>query len=169
MIHILKYFPIVLLTGLLLYACKVAEKTQPTIENISESVYASGIIKSKKPIPGFSPPMVGGLIQQILVKEGDVVKKGDALFVIQNETSKLNAENASLAADFANSNVGGDRLNELKGAIETARTKMVNDSILLVRQRGLWAQQIGSKVELEQRELAYTICCELSGYYFSIQ
>ena len=33
---------------------------------------------------------------------------------------------------------------------------MLHDSLLLTRQRGLWAQQIGSKVELEQRELAYT-------------
>ena len=43
---------------------------------------------------------------------------------------------------------------------------MLNDSILLVRQRGLWAQQIGSKVELEQRELAYTT--SLSNYQAAI-
>ncbi len=124
------------------------------MEKISESVYASGIIKSKDQYRVFST--VAGLIQKILVKEGDVVKKGDPLFVVKNETSKLNAENAKLAADFASSNTGGDRLNELKGAIGTAKSKMMNDSVLLVRQRGLWAQQIGSKVELEQRELAYT-------------
>ncbi|MBK6996826.1 MAG: HlyD family efflux transporter periplasmic adaptor subunit [Lewinellaceae bacterium] len=124
------------------------------MERITESVYASGIIKSKKQYQVFST--VGGLIQQILVKEGDVVKKGDALFVIQSETSKLNTENAKLSADFADLNTRGDRLNELKSVIETARSKMLNDSLLLLRQRGLWAQQIGSKVELEQRELAYT-------------
>jgi len=61
-----------------------------------------------------------------------------------------------LAARFAEWNRQGERLNELKAAIETAKSKMLNDSILLVRQRGLWAQKIGSQVELEQRELAYT-------------
>jgi HlyD family secretion protein len=33
---------------------------------------------------------------------------------------------------------------------------MLNDSLLLVRQRGLWDRQIGSRVDFEQRELAYT-------------
>ncbi|MBK7939626.1 MAG: HlyD family efflux transporter periplasmic adaptor subunit [Lewinellaceae bacterium] len=151
----LRYFTIILLAGLFLSACKkTPEKTQPVTEKISESVYASGIIKSKNQYQVFST--VSGLIQKILVKEGDVVKPGDILFVVQNETSRLNAENAKLASDFADRNTQGDRLNELKGAIETAESKMLNDSILLVRQRGLWAQQIGSKAELEQRELAYT-------------
>ncbi len=121
---------------------------------ITESAYASGIIKSKNQYQVFST--VGGLIQKIWVKEGERVKKGDALFVVQNETTRLQAENAKLSADFADWNTTGDRLNELKGAIETAKSKMLNDSVLLVRQRGLWAQQIGSKVELEQRELAFT-------------
>ena len=150
----MRYFIIVVLAGLLFLACKKQpEKARPTVERITESVYASGIIKSRNQYQVFST--VGGLVQKILVKEGDLVRKGDALFVIQNETSKLNAENAKLAADFANWNTQGARLEELKGAIETARSKMLNDSILLIRQQGLWAQQIGSKVELEQRELAY--------------
>ena len=151
----MRHFTILLLLGLSFPACrKQPEKTQPTLERITESVYASGIIKSKNQYQVFST--VGGLIQKIWVEEGQVVKKGDALFVVQNETSRLSAENAKLAADFADLNTTGDRLRELKGAIETARSKMLNDSILLLRQRGLWAQQIGSKVELEQRELAYT-------------
>ena len=36
-----------------------------------------------------------------------------------------------------------------------ARSKKQNDSLLLVRQRNLWANQIGTRVELEQRELNY--------------
>lgn len=151
----LKYRLIVLLIVFSPFACKKqVEKTTPTVEKITESVYASGIIKSKGQYQVFST--VGGLIQKMLVKEGDLVKKGDPLFTVQNETSRLNAENARLAADFADSNRQGDRLTELNNAILLARTKMVNDSLLLARQRGLWAQQIGSKIELEQRELAYS-------------
>ncbi len=153
--RIVRYLSFVLLAGLLLAACKrQPEKTRPVVEKITESVYASGIIKSKNQYQVYAT--VSGLIQQILVREGDVVKKGDVLFILENETLKMNAENARLAVEFADWNTKGDRLNELKGAIETARSKMLNDSILLIRQRGLWAQQIGSKVELEQRELAYT-------------
>lgn len=140
---------------LFLMACqKKVEKIQPKIESITESVYASGVIKSKQQYQVFAT--VNGLIQKILVKEGDIVKVGDPLFVIQNETSKLNAENAKLAADFAQMNVDGDKLNDLKTALETAKTKMMNDSIVLQRQKSLWAQQIGSKMQLEQAELAFT-------------
>lgn len=136
-------------------ACKKkAEQTQPMLERITESVYASGTVKSKNQYQVFST--VAGLVQQVLVKEGDLVKKGDPLFVIQGEASKLNTENAQLSANYAEMNTRGERLAELKTAIETARSKMLNDSLMVLRQRGLWAQQIGSKVELEQRELAYT-------------
>lgn len=151
----LKHLTLPLLIGFFFFSCeKQPEKTQPSLERITESVYASGIIKSKNQYQVFAT--LGGLIQNVLVREGDLVKKGDALFVIKNESSRLNAENAKLSADFAELNTKGDRLNELKGLVETARVKLLNDSILLQRQRGLWAQQIGSKVELEQRELAYT-------------
>ena len=95
------------------------------MERITESVYASGIIKSKNQYQVFST--VGGLIQQIMVKEGDVVKKGDPLFVIKSETSKLNTENAQLAADFADVRTKTERLDELKSTIETARSKMHSD------------------------------------------
>ncbi|MCC7246696.1 MAG: efflux RND transporter periplasmic adaptor subunit [Saprospiraceae bacterium] len=130
------------------------EQTQPSLEKITESVYASGTIKSKNQYQVFST--VGGLIQKVLVKEGDMVKKGDPLFIIQNETPRLQAENARIAADFAQTNSVGDRLSDLKTTIETVRAKKTSDSILLDRQRGLWAQQIGSKFELEQRELAFS-------------
>lgn len=136
-------------------ACqKQPEKTNATLEKISESVYASGIVKSKNQYQVFAT--VNGLVKTILVKTGDVVKKGDPLFVVENETTRLQAENAKLAADFADFNTSGDRLRELKTAIETARAKMLNDSVSFARQRGLWAQGIGSKFEFEQRELAFS-------------
>jgi len=140
---------------LLFTACaKKPETLQPTVGKITESVYASGVIKSKNQYQVF--PNVGGVVQNVLVKEGDLIKKGDPIMVIRNATPLLNTQNAALSADFAAANSKGDKLRELQSAIESARTKMINDSILLERQRGLWNQQIGSKVELEQRELAWT-------------
>ena len=143
-----------LVIGMLLWtSCKKQpEKVHATIEKITGSVYASGNIKSKNQYQAFST--VSGLVQKVWVKEGDLVKKGDPLFTIKNESSQLNAENAQIAANFALKNTSGDRLAELKGIIETSRSKMLNDLVLLTRQRTLWAQQIGAKVELEQRELA---------------
>lgn len=138
---------------LLLSSCKTKqEKTQPTIENITESVYASGIVKSNQQYQVFSK--ASGIIKQILVTEGDVVKKGDPVIIIQNETAELNTENAQLAANFAANNAAGDKLKELKINIDLAKNKMDNDASLAERQRNLFNQNIGSRNELEQRELS---------------
>ncbi|MDX5420423.1 MAG: efflux RND transporter periplasmic adaptor subunit, partial [Hymenobacteraceae bacterium] len=129
------------------------ETTQPTVEDISEAVYASGVVKSRNQYQVF--PVVSGIIQKILVTEGDTVAKGDVLVKLDNETARLNTENARLAAEYARVSANAEKLAELQEAIDLARSKMRNDSLLLVRQRNLWANQIGTRVELEQRELNY--------------
>lgn len=125
----------------------------PTIENISESVYASGIVKSKNQYQVFST--ASGIITEVLVEEGDSVKKGSPLIKIRNKTSVLNAANARLAADNADLLVTKDKLNEARMAIELSVIKLRNDSLLLIRQQNLWAQNIGTRIELEQKELNY--------------
>lgn len=129
------------------------EQISPTQEKITESVYASGIIKSKDQYQVFST--VNGLIGEIIAKEGELIKKNDPILRIQNISSKLNAANAKLAADLASFNSNGDKLNELKANIEFARTKLKTDSSLYQRQKNLWSQQIGTQNDLEQRELAF--------------
>jgi RND family efflux transporter MFP subunit len=132
---------------------KKAEVTSPTVVNISESVYASGIVKSKNQYQVYST--VNGLIQEIIVTEGDLVKKGDPLFKILNEPSRLNSSNAKLASDYADLKANADKLKAAKVNSELAHSKLKNDSLLFVRQANLRKQGVGSVVELEQRELAY--------------
>ena len=139
---------------ILLVSCKSEqEKTQPVVQDITESVYAPGIVKSVNQYQVYST--VNGLIQQVLVTEGDMVKKDQPIINVINETSELNRENAQLAAEYADVHVNRDKLNELRINIDLAKSKVQNDSALLERQRSLWAQQIGTRNDLEQRELAY--------------
>jgi HlyD family secretion protein len=139
---------------IILSACRdKVEKIRPTIENISESVYASGILKSNNQYQVYSK--VSGLIRDIYVTEGDIVKQGTPLMNISDETTKLNTENAKLAADYSDFKTNASKLNELQINIDLAKSRMVNDSLLLNRQKNLWEQQIGSKNELERRELAF--------------
>lgn len=139
---------------LLLYACKEEEESIfPIKEDISESVYASGMLKTMDQYQVF--PSVSGSLKKIYVQEGDTVKAGDTLFAIANDLSRLNTENAQLAADYAAYSANTSKLSELKNNIDIAREKMHSDSMLFYRQKNLWSQQIGSKTELEQRELAY--------------
>ena len=69
--------------------------------------------------------------------------------------SKLNAVNAKLAADYSDLQANADKLREAKVSIDLALSKMKNDSLLVVRQRNMRSQGVGSLVDLEQRELAY--------------
>ncbi|OKL38709.1 RND transporter [Pontibacter flavimaris] len=147
------YFLITLMLFLLAACSGKEEKTQPTVADITESVYASGVVKSRSQYQVF--PTVSGVILDILVTEGDVVKKGDPLFRLDNEAARLSTENARIAAEYARVSANSEKLNELRAAIDLARSKKANDSLLLVRQRNLWANQIGTKVQLEQLELNY--------------
>lgn len=138
----------------LLFSCKSkTEKIKPAEEGITESVYASGIIKTKNQYQVFST--VSGLVEELLVKEGDTVKKGDPILRLTNTTAALNAENARIAADYAAVPANTEKITELQNNIEFAKTKMDNDASLLQRQKNLWSQDIGTKNEVDQRELAY--------------
>jgi HlyD family secretion protein len=143
-----------LLFVLLFTSCKSKqEKVKPTAEKITESVYASGIIKSTHQYKVFST--VNGVIAAILVNEGDVVKRGDAIIRLVNTSAQLNTENASLSADYAAANNNAEKLNELQIATDLAKSKMDADALLQQRQQNLWKENIGTKNELEQRQLNY--------------
>jgi multidrug efflux pump subunit AcrA (membrane-fusion protein) len=139
---------------ILIVSCKKnVEKIHPIVQDITESVYASGTIKSKNQYQVFSK--VNGIIDNVYVDEGDIVKKGSPILSLVNESSKLNKENAALAAEFNAYNNNLNKIRELKINADLAKSKMANDSLLFQRQKELWSKQIGSKVELEQRELLY--------------
>ena len=137
-----------------LYACSNKKQgIQPAIETITESVYASGTIISDNQYQVYAT--VNGILQNTLVTEGDTVSSGTPLFKIFNEASKLNKENASLAAQFSDFRNNQARINELKINLSLAQKKLVQDSLLYIRQRNLWDQNIGTKLQLEQSELNY--------------
>lgn len=130
-----------------------AEKIRPQLIPISESVYASGIVKAKNQYEAFLP--VNGIINKLFVSEGDSVKAGQPILAVSNETQKFNRVNAELAASYSSFDSNKGKINEARQNVELAKSKMQNDSMLYFRQKTLWDRQIGSKVELESKELAY--------------
>ena len=148
----------ILITGLCLTTMLVScsdnvEKTKPVVGNITESVYASGIIKTKNQYQVFST--VTGIIKTILVTENDIVKNGSPLLLISNETSRISRENASLAANYSDLGNNVEKLVELKNNIAFAQSKFQNDSAIFKRQQNLWEENIGTRLDLEQKELAF--------------
>jgi HlyD family secretion protein len=129
------------------------EKINPSEAAISESIYASGVLKSENQYQVFAP--VSGIINQIFVSEGDTIKKNGSILSIANETQQLSKDNALLAAKFSDVDANRGKLNEAQLFVEFSKNKMKNDSSLYVRQTALWKQNVGTKVELEQRELVF--------------
>lgn len=115
----------VIILSIVNFSCNSSrEKTTPVIENITEAVYASGVVKAGNQYQVFST--VNGLIRQILVKEGDSVKTGQPLIILTNETALLNADNAKLVAGYNAVSTNLEKLNELKLNIDLARSKCVD-------------------------------------------
>lgn len=148
-----KILPFFLLIFFVFSCADKEEKFKPLQQTITESVYASGIIKSKDQYQAFA--MVNGIINEVFLSEGDSVKIGSPVLSISSEVQELNEENAELSARFSDFDANKGKLNASGSLVELSKNKMELDSALYFRQAILWKQQIGTKLDLEQRELAY--------------
>ncbi len=130
---------------------------KPRVSTITQSVYVSLTVQPDSMYEAFAS--VNGILESNLVSEGDLVKKGTSLFQIINTNPKLNAENVRLAYIMAKKNYTGNTavLASIKDEIDAARLKLLNDSINYFRQKNLWEQHIGSKVQLDAKNLAYKL------------
>jgi multidrug efflux pump subunit AcrA (membrane-fusion protein) len=133
------------------------EKILPRKTSLTESVYSSVTVQPDSLYQAYAA--VAGILDRNLVEEGDTVPKGTPLLHIINNAPRLNAENASLALQLARENYGGSSavLSSLEDEIQAATLSLKNDSINYFRQKKLWEQHIGSKVQFENRKLAYDL------------
>lgn len=139
---------------LVMVSCMSKEEIiQPEVKNISESVYASGFIKSINQYEVFSK--TSGIIEEVYVTDGSLVEKGDPIFKLNQKDLKLATENAREAFLTADYKTNADKLQDANKAIDLAIKRRSNDSLLYERQKNLWKNAIGSRVELEQKELNF--------------
>ena len=143
----------IVLTILLLASCKTKEeKIFPKKEDITLSVYASGLVKSKTQYQVFSS--VNGILKEILVEEGGLVKKGQIIARISNLSQKINVENARAQEEYNSIYSNKEKIDQGKKEVELAKIKLDNEKSLLKRQKELWADGIGSKNDLDNRILS---------------
>jgi multidrug efflux pump subunit AcrA (membrane-fusion protein) len=133
------------------------EKIRPTVTDITELVYSSITIQPDSLYHAYAS--VHGILDKNFVEEGDNVKKYMPILQVVNSSPKLNAENARLSFELAQKNYRGSAaiLSSIEEEIKSATLKMTNDSINYCRQKNLWSQQIGSKIEYDKKKLAYEL------------
>ena len=137
-----------------LLGCKnKQDNLKPTVSAITESVYAAGVLKSQEQYQAF--PNANGTIKTIYVEEGDSVKKGTPILSITNDIQQLNTQNALLSAQYADFSNNQGKLDDARNLISLQLRKMKNDSLLAKRQQNIWQNNVGTRVELEQKELNY--------------
>lgn len=153
----MKIIQIISLSLLIVSCSKNTDKINPEKRNLIESVYTSVTIQPDSLYQVHA--IVAGILDKNLVEEGDVVLKNDALIQVVNNTPKLNTQNAKLSLELAKENYNGSAavLSGIKDEIIAANLKYKNDSVNYFRQKNLWNQNIGSKVEFDTKQLNYLL------------
>lgn len=142
-----------LLPLIFLSACQSETETlTPVRQAITESVYASGLIKSENQYEAFAT--VSGIVNQVFVHEGAAVEMGTPLLSVVNDAQQLTTENAKLSADLNALNLNSGKVDEAKSFVSLMNSELENATIMLKRQQNLWSQNVGTRIELEQKELA---------------
>lgn len=128
------------------------ESLTPVRQSITESVYASGLIKSENQYEAFAT--VSGIVNQVFVEEGAAVDVGTFLLSISNDAQQLTTDNAKLSAELNALNLNCGKIDEARQFVNLMNSQLENDALMLERQQSLWSQNVGKKIELEKRELA---------------
>jgi len=147
------FFLPVIISLAFVFCTSEREFITPEIKNITESVYATGFIKSKNQYEVYG--QTNGVIEKIFVSEGMSVKTGDPIFKMDNKTLKIGTENAKLESTASDFTRNMDKLEDAKRAIELAKNNLTYDSLMFQRQKNLWSKNVGSKVEFEQKQLNF--------------
>jgi multidrug efflux pump subunit AcrA (membrane-fusion protein) len=133
------------------------DRILPTEQSLTESVYASATIQPDSLYQVYA--VVSGILDEVFVEEGDLVTRNKPLFQIINNAPKLNSQNAKFTLDLAKENYNGSAavLSSIKDEIDAARLKFKNDSVNYYRQKNLWEQHIGSKLQYDTKKLTYEL------------
>ncbi len=112
----------------------VFETASPTTIDIIKKTTATGSVVPRKEIE--IKPVVSGIIEELYVEEGDMIKKGDLIAKIRIIPNMINLNNAKSRVDVAKINLEDARRN-------------------FDRQLGLFEKGVIAKADFESYELGY--------------
>lgn len=150
-----KILVILVFSTVLLSSCgKKTEETQPIRKDVTETVFASGVLEAKGTY--YLTAQADGYLTQINFEEGDLVHKGSILAIIDNKESGINTESATALFQIAQNNTAtsAPALAQAKTAIEIAKTKMNQDATQEQRYKRLWESNSIAKIDYENAVLS---------------
>jgi multidrug efflux pump subunit AcrA (membrane-fusion protein) len=140
-----------LITAFVFSSCGLrSDSITPVKKDLIQVVYASGKIYPLNHVR--IAAKVNGYIKNILVKEGDLVKGGQPLIILQAPNNDVNIDiaktNLQLSEKFNRTDV--NQLNAALQDIQSAYTKYKLDSLNYKRYEDLWKNDITAKINFDQ-------------------
>lgn len=139
---------------LTLFSCGESGEIKPVKQDIKELVFASGQLEWDNSYN--LTAQTDGAIQNINFEVGNSVNKGKVLAVIDNPINQINADVAQEQLVISNQNVSinAPALLQMEQNIQFAESKYLQDKKNAERYERLNQNNIGSKVEYENAQLA---------------
>ena len=141
----------------LIIACSKKDngEIKPTLGDVTESVYASGVVKAEGQYIVYAT--VNGNLKKTDVTVGQTISVGQKLFELDEDRANLNTQNAALAYKLSqeNNQFVKDRIAEIEIKIQSAKNKMLLDESILKRNKRVKELEYISDVEYERLVLTY--------------
>jgi len=139
---------------LLFVSCGKNEEVRPIRQDIQELVFASGQLEWDDSYNVIA--QTDGVLGKVVFEVGQPVTKGMIIASIDNKVNEVNAESAQEQLVISNQNVTANApaLLQLEQNIQFAQSKYLQDKKQAERYERLQQNNIGSKVEYENAQLA---------------
>ncbi len=143
-------------TFVLMASCgRKSAETKPIRKDVTETVFASGVLEAKNTYT--LKAQTDGYLSAINFEEGDIVKTGSILAIVDNKESGFNNESAKELYQIAKSNLKDDApaLLQAENAIRLNKQKLEQDSIQYQRYKKLFDSNSVSKLDFENSALQF--------------
>jgi multidrug efflux pump subunit AcrA (membrane-fusion protein) len=143
------------LTICLVSCGKKTEETKPIRKDVTETVFASGMLEAKDSYD--LTAQTDGYLIQIEFKEGDLVKEGQVLAVIDNKQNNFNDKSSSALYEIARQNTfsNAPSLAQAKNSSHLAKQKMDLDSTLYYKYKTLVESNSVSQSDFDNSRIQY--------------
>lgn len=151
-----KIFSILFSTSILLVSCgKKTEETKPIIKDVTETVFASGVLEADNTYT--LKAQTDGYLVNINFQEGDYVQEDKVLAIVDNKENSFNSESAKDLFEIAQNNTQNTApaLLQAQNTIDVNKQKMQQDFAQFERYKKLWSENSVAKVDYENAELQY--------------